>query len=92
MITVRYEGGAEHTLVCEGHADGEYGQNIVCAAVSILVATLCEVVEEEAVENASGYTEVVCPINEKNNAAVDFALVGLGMLAEEYPHEIRIED
>lgn len=93
MLSIRYNGtDSEHTLVCEGHAGNvESGKNIICAAASIIIITLAEVIEEEIASNDYGYSEISCARSEKNDAAFEFALCGLGLLAEHHPEEVHIE-
>ena len=95
MIRVRYEVTDEgHTLSLQGHAGrADEGEDIVCAAVSVLFMTLCEVTEGENVSSGDyNYYEITCERSETNDAAMSFALCGLGILAEENPENIFIEE
>lgn len=94
MLNIRHEQtDTENILVCEGHAgDVIAGKNLVCAAASILVMTLCEMIEEEVASNDYGFAEITCPRSDRNDVAFEFAVLGLELLAEHHPEEVYIEE
>ena len=95
MIRVRHEVTEEgHVLSLQGHANNdERGKDTVCAAVSILYMTLRESTDGENVSSGDyNYHEITCERSEINDAAFDFAIRGLELLAEEYPENICIEE
>ena len=48
-VTVEYEGDLVRRLACEGHAgDAAEGENVVCAAVSVLMQTCVNALERVA--------------------------------------------
>lgn len=83
-------------LLVQGHADFDrHGRDIVCAAVSVLVATLADYVEDEAgcgiqasVQIQSGYA---C-VRAEGNTWDAFRLVyrGLSRLARTYPKHVAV--
>ena len=87
-----------------GHAGaGKYGQDIVCAAVSVLMQTLANEVEEAAragtvalgaVAHGDGWMKVeVTPTRESCNmveAWVELVQDGLDALAESYPENVEL--
>lgn len=75
-------------LTLRGHAGcGPKGGDIVCAAVSILVETLARSLPEGDVQLGQGYGAFrFAP----GNPEVEFALRGLGLLAESYPENVHL--
>lgn len=102
MITIRYD---EQTLTMEitGHAgQAPCGQDIVCAAVSILAETLLKNLMKFAehgwyqldYEMDKGYMYIHCKVNGYFSMVVEmyrFTMEGMKMLAEEYGKHIKIE-
>ena len=94
-----YEGKAE------GHAGaGEYGQDIVCAAVSVLLQTLANEVTEAAragllavgvVAHGDGWMKVeMTPTDQTQDMAdawVELVQDGIDALAESYPENVELE-
>lgn len=102
--TVWNSGVTGYEVKAEGHAGaGEYGQDIVCAAVSCLMQTLANEVEEAAraglvalgaVAHGEGWMRVeVTPTNESCDmveAWVELVQDGLDALAESYPENVEL--
>lgn len=80
--------GRPGRLTLRGHAGwGRRGEDIVCAAVSILVETLARSLPEEAAQLGEGFAEFrFAP----GNPAAAFALRGLSLLAESYPDNVKV--
>lgn len=99
MRTVWNDDKISYEVKAKGHAGaGKYGQDIVCAAVSVLMQTLANEVEEAAragtvalgaVAHGDGWMKVeVTPTRESCNmveAWVELVQDGLDALAESYP-------
>ena len=71
-----------------GHAGaGLYGQDPVCAALSILLFTLIEGTPGAMLRSGEGYCRV------SGGEARDYALIagGCRLLAENYPEQVRME-
>lgn len=97
-------GNMTYELKAAGHAGaGEYGKDIVCAAVSVLVQTLAEKVQEAAkggmmngsVQYGEGWMRVSASPKAvmSETAAAWFELVqaGLDAIAEQYPDNVELE-
>ena len=105
MRTVWNDGKTGYEVKAKGHAGaGKYGQDIVCAAVSCLMQTLANEVEEAAraglvalgaVAHGEGWMRVeVTPTRESCNtveAWVELVQDGLDALAESYPENVELE-
>lgn len=87
----------EHRLRVEGHAQaGAVGQDIVCAAASILVWTLASAAEEFQmhlfVDDGKGVVEVTCYPEEEQEERCRFLFDtiwnGYEMLGDQYPDNI----
>ena len=93
-------------MKAEGHAGaGKYGSDIVCAAVSVLMQTLANEVEEAAragalalgvVAHGDGWmkveampTDSICNTME---AWVEFVQDGLDAIAQSYPDHVQLEE
>lgn len=79
-------------LVVSGHAReefGEYERTAVCAAVSILVATLLQVTSGNLGAGAPGHLDRL--LEEDHLEAGSFVVTGLGTLADCYPDHITID-
>lgn len=104
MRTVWNDGKTGYEVKAKGHAGaGKYGQDIVCAAVSCLMQTLANEVEEAAraglvalgaVAHGEGWMRVeVTPTNESCDmveAWVELVQDGLDALAESYPENVEL--
>ena len=87
----------ENCLTIEGHAHyDEPGKDIVCAAVSVLVQNLIQSIEELTADKI-GY--VMSPgtvdikhgnLSERAQLLVDSFFVGVNMVADEYPDNVKI--
>lgn len=105
MRTMWNVGRTQYTVKAEGHAGaGKYGSDIVCAAVSVLMQTLANEVEEAAragaltlgvVAHGDGWMKVeVTPTDSICNtmeAWVEFVQDGLDAIAQSYPDNVQLE-
>lgn len=94
-----------HRLTLTGHAgSGEYGHDLVCAAVSALAYTLGVAVinaetagqlREKTVKLESGDVEIACkPINRWKSVTTvifDSVCAGFDLLAQQYPENMHYE-
>lgn len=103
MIEIIYD-RRKYRLEVKGHAQtAEKGQDLVCAAASILVYTLAasvdrlshmsgQLMKEPKMEIKEGYTLIVCRPARENRAIVsliyDSICVGFEILAEQYPKNV----
>ena len=104
MRTMWNAGRTQYTVKAEGHAGaGKYGSDIVCAAVSVLMQTLANEVEEAAragaltlgvVAHGEGWMRVeVTPTHESCDmveAWVELVQDGLDALADSYPENVEL--
>lgn len=104
MRTVWNDDKISYEVKAKGHSGaGKYGQDIVCAAVSVLMQTLANEVEESAragtvalgaVAHGDGWMKVeVTPTRESCNmveAWVELVQDGLDALAESYPENVEL--
>lgn len=82
-------------MECRGHAGyASAGQDIVCAAISVLTETLamylCEKKEDIHVNVAAGYIYIRCK-GEKSIDAFEMTLTGLKSVEANYPQYLSIE-
>ena len=103
--TVWNSGVTGYEVKAEGHAGaGEYGQDIVCAAVSVLLQTLANEVTEAAragllavgvVAHGDGWMKVeMTPTDQAQDMAdawVELVQDGIDALAESYPENVELE-
>lgn len=103
--TVWASGVTGYEVKAEGHAGaGEYGQDIVCAAVSVLLQTLANEVVEAAragllavgvVAHGDGWMKVeMTPTDQTQDMAdawVELVQDGIDALAESYPENVELE-
>ena len=103
--TVWNSGVTGYEVKAEGHAGaGEYGQDIVCAAVSVLLQTLAHEVTEAAragllavgvVAHGDGWMKVeMTPTDQTQDMAdawVELVQDGIDALAESYPENVELE-
>lgn len=87
----------ENGISVTGHAEyGPHGQDIVCAAVSILTQTLIKSVEgltKDKIEYdiSPGKADIrYGNLSEKSQTLVDSFFVGVLMIADEYSDYVRI--
>ena len=94
-----------YEVKAEGHAGaGEYGQDVVCAAVSVLLQTLANEVTEAAragllavgvVAHGDGWMKVeMTPTDQTQDMAdawVELVQDGIDALAESYPENVELE-
>ncbi len=95
-------GARVRRLEVYGHACyAPAGQDIVCAAASMLMETLVYVLADCEEAECCAYSEPTGPrvsvkltgsIYEADLAALEVAKTGLGLLAERYPANVRFED
>lgn len=105
MRTVWNDGKTGYEVKAKGHAGaGKYGKDIVCAAVSCLMQTLANEVEEAAraglvalgaVAHGDGWMKVevtpTCESCDMVEAWVELVQDGLDALAESYPENVELE-
>lgn len=104
MRTVWNDGKTGYEVKAKGHAGaGKYGRDIVCAAVSCLMQTLANEVEEAAraglvalgaVAHGEGWMKVevtpTCESCDMVEAWVELVQDGLDALAESYPENVEL--
>lgn len=103
--TVWASGVTGYEVKAEGHAGaGKYGQDVVCAAVSVLLQTLANEVTEAAragllavgvVAHGDGWMKVeMTPTDQTQDMAdawVELVQDGIDALAESYPENVELE-
>lgn len=102
-VTVAYEGERIVRLTCEGHAGrAAAGENIVCAAVSILVQNCVNALERIAgvtppisVDEARAMIDITLPVSaaqQDHDAQVIFqtTVLGLSDIASAYPTTVKL--
>lgn len=103
--TVWASGVTGYEVKAEGHAGaGKYGQDVVCAAVSVLLQTLANEVTEAAragllavgvVTHGDGWMKVeMTPTDQTQDMAdawVELVQDGIDALAESYPENVELE-
>ena len=104
--TVWDKGVTGYMVKAEGHAGaGKYGSDIVCSAVSVLMQTLANEVEEAAragviamgnVAHGNGWMKVEVQPNadcfgDMAAAWVEFVQDGLDAIAQSYPDHVELE-
>ena len=103
--TVWNSGVTGYEVKAEGHAGaGKYGQDVVCAAVSVLLQTLANEVTEAAragllavgvVAHGDGWMKVeMTPTDQTQDMAdawVELVQDGIDALAESYPENVELE-
>jgi uncharacterized protein YsxB (DUF464 family) len=104
MIEIIYD-RRKYRLEVKGHAQtAEKGQDLVCAAASILVYTLAasvdrlshmsdQLMKEPKMEIKEGYTLIVCRPTRENRAIVGLIFssvcVGFEILEQQYPDNVK---
>lgn len=105
MRTVWNDGKTGYEVKAKGHAGaGKYGQDVVCAAVSVLLQTLANEVTEAAragllavgvVAHGDGWMKVeMTPTDQTQDMAdawVELVQDGIDALAESYPENVELE-
>ena len=92
MINIIYnEAGQDLILQASGHAEyAPKGQDIVCAAVSVLMLSLAYSVDSgSAVQDGEGVLTVKAVQSCDNSAKFELVTDGLQLLAEQYPTNVR---
>lgn len=98
-ITFRQQSDAETPVLrATGHAgSGDRGNDIVCAAVSILLYTFADAVEkvagaEVSVEDFDEYRMFIKKSGSQDRliAVTETILLGLSSLTEQYPEHVRL--
>lgn len=105
MIEISYkQDNGKHNIQITGHAGyGEYGQDIVCAAVSMLTYTLIMALDKipsskisKKYNAASGYTSCITEslvddpeLEQRVKVIHETILGGLEMLADQYPEHVK---
>lgn len=91
-VSVRQDG-----IKVSGHAGyAQHGQDIVCAAVSALTQTLIRSIEDLTsdkieYEISPGKADIKYGnLSEKSKCLVDSFFIGVCMIADEYPENVRI--
>lgn len=78
----------ENGVTIRGHAGyAEPGKDIVCAAVSTLVATFINVYDVDIIEDELDYME----LRWKEETDTTFFMTGLKLVENTYPGHIKIE-
>ena len=92
MTIVSYE-PERPALEFVGHAGaGLYGQDPVCAALSMLMYTLIAACPEARVYSGDGYCRIEGSGETKKQEAFAVVLCGLRLLAESCPAQVRLID
>ncbi len=101
-VTVRYSAEAISSLSVSGHADyADYGQDIVCAAASVLITTCANALETVAgiipiIHEDERTAEIRVSLPEKQIACHDAQVIlrttlqGFQDIAHEYPKNLQI--
>ena len=91
-------------LLVNGHAGTAEGGNVVCAGISAITLTLHENLRREEEKGQikawstteKGHMFLHAETTDENRAAIrnmfKFAMVGLRMIAEEYPDKVKIKE
>ncbi len=99
-ITVEKSGKSYTRLTLDGHADfASYGNDIVCAAVSMLVINTINSIErftDDAMQldtdEENGFIDCAFPqgLSHDGSLLMDSAVMGLNALADQYPDNISM--
>lgn len=97
MTEIGWQETAEGCYIeARGHAGYHPGNDIICSAVSVLMQTLyagldgiCGVYAREA--HGDGWMRIAAEKNAEAAAVFHSVLLGLSLLAEEYPEYVQIE-
>lgn len=90
-IKTHYE-GTNMRITMIGHAGYNPGNDIVCAAESILMRTLLESLEEVSTkyDEKEAYVEIVAPVNPVNILIWDTIKKGYQLLEKKYPQNVKL--
>lgn len=90
-IKTNYE-GANMRITMTGHAGYNPGNDIVCAAESILMRTLLESLEGASTryDEKEAYVEIVAPVNPVNILIWDTIKKGYRLLEKKYPQNVKL--
>lgn len=106
MTKVFYREYYDHyLLIVEGHTKfNEKGKNIICAAISILIFTLLNIIKDEESANRlkikkeiiyDGYFQIeIEPFEFSKNkidGIIETIILGFCLLNEEYPEYVKLE-
>ena len=99
MIKIHVDRQEDTQIIVSGHACyADPGKDIICAGVSILNDTLCNMantIDSECVivQPMKGFTHIFIkgPESERTKGILDTILTGYEMLAEAYPDYIKLE-
>ena len=77
-----------------GHAEaGEYGSDVICAAVSALTVTLGKRLRRADTQIGNGKAQIIYSRRaRKEREAAEFAICGYQWLAEEYPENVQYRE
>ena len=81
-------------IVIDGHAGaGEFGSDVICAAVSALTVTLAERLRRTDTKLRNGYAKIVYRRRaRKERESAEFALCGYRLLAERFPGNVQYQE
>ena len=90
-IKTNYE-GTNMRITMTGHAGYNPGNDIVCAAESILMRTLLESLEgaNARYDEKEAYVEIVAPVNPVNILIWDTIKNGYQLLEKKYPKNVKL--
>lgn len=81
-------------IVIDGHAGaGEYGSDVICAAVSALTVTLAERLRRSDTKTGSGWAMI--PYSRRarrERESAEFAICGYRLLAEKFPENVHYQE
>ena len=94
MIVIK---NTKNHISIKGHANyADYGKDIVCSAVSILIQTLIQSIEELTADKikysmSAGNVDIEYRnLSEKSQTLLDSFFIGLKMIADEYPKNVKL--
>ena len=99
-ITILYNENKFASLEVKGHANSaEYGQDIVCSAVSALIfGGLSNILNEENYEHyddeKKGYFQLECisKNSDHDKVVIETVIAGIRKIQKEYPKNVRLEE
>ena len=95
MITIKHN---NNCIEVQGHANyAEPGTDIVCSAVSALAQTLVASLEK-LTDDLIGYHAqpgfvkiIIGNLSDRGKTLIDSFFIGIEMIADEYPENVRVE-
>lgn len=83
--------GGRMTFIVRGHAGAApKGEDLICAAATILARALGETVKgDKEVRIEDGVFAINCELSEQNKAYFDVAAKGFGLLERQYPQFVK---